>query len=142
MLFAVSTVVLLLFAFLSRLIGPSGVFVDFHFLRRGYGFSPDSVCVFMASFLCVFAAIYSVFVFPLNQKAALWHFWLTAIGILLFWVVFYSFSALPPGGLRENSAPLWMIAIGGLTSLALVIVAQGVFVTNLVSGIVRLCHHS
>jgi hypothetical protein len=139
-LFATAAICMLVFAFLSRWFGPAG-FVDFHLHRRGYGFSPDSVCVFIAALLCAFAAIYSFYLLPMNQKAAMWHFWLTAIGILLFWMAFYSLAARVTGGypLEKRGVTVAIVA-SWMSSFALVLIGQGIFVANLVSGIIKLRH--
>jgi len=73
--FAVAAIGLLGFALLSRFLIPSEVLgVSLGLPRTGYVFSVASVCVFMAAFLCVFAAIYSFWILPVNQKAGMWHF--------------------------------------------------------------------
>ena len=50
---------------------------------------PGSRCLGMAAVLCFFAAAYSVRLFRFNQKAPLWRFWAIAVGIILFWALFY-----------------------------------------------------
>ena len=95
----------------------------------------------MAAFFCTLAAVYSFWIIPLKQKAAAWHFWLTAAGIILFSSGFYALSTLiKGGGLKEESIATTVVAIGWLTSVALILVAQGIFVTNFVFGIMRLRH--
>ena len=142
MLFAVAAIALLIFALLSRYMAPAG-FVTFTFHRESFAFSPDSVCVFMAAFLCVFAAIYSFWILPMNQKAATWHFWLTAGGILIFWIGFYSLAALATRGrLVEFRGAALATAVGLLTSSSMILIAQGIFLANLISGIAKLRHGS
>jgi membrane protein YdbS with pleckstrin-like domain len=38
-------------------------------------------CFIVAALLCFFAAIYSLWVLPMNHAAAQWHFWITAVSI-------------------------------------------------------------
>jgi len=135
--FVVAAIGLLVFALLSRFLVPSevlGVSLGLH--RMGYVFSLASVCVFMAAFLCVFAAIYSFWILPMNQKVAMWHFWLTAAGIAIFWFGLYLFFKYRPHGELHGRA--LAVTIGWLTSLPLLVVAQGIFLVNLISGLRRL----
>lgn len=138
-LFAIGAICLLLSAFIARRFGPA--LAAFHVAHRGYGFPPSSVFVFMAALLCGFAAVYSLYLLPMNQKAAVWHFWLTAGGILLFWVGFYSFSALVArGGSWQAGRAVVAIGASWVCSFALIVVAQGIFVANVIAAIMKLRH--
>lgn len=138
-LFAGASICLLILAFVTDRIGAEAGSLVFNFRNKGYGFSPASIFVFMAALSCMFAAVYSFWIVPMNQKAATWHFWLTAIGFSLFWIFYYTFSAIAKGDAARRSGPIVAaMAITGLASFLLIMVAQGVFVTNLISGIAQL----
>ena len=140
MLLTIAAMGLLGFAFFCRYVGPSD-FLIFSFRSQGYSFPPESVCVFMATFLCFFAAIYSFYLVPMNQTAALWHFWLTVGGICVFWIGFYWFKALVRGGHSpELQGANQAAAVVWVSSFVVISIAQGIFATNLISGIVRLRH--
>lgn len=141
-LFAGASICLLILAFATDRIGSEAGYLVFNFRSKGYGFSPASIFVFMAALSCVFAAVYSFWVVPMSQKAGTWHFWLTAIGFFLFWIFYYTFSVIAKDDTARRRGPVVAaMAITGLTSFLLVMVAQGVFVTNLISGIARLRQH-
>ena len=65
---------------------------------------------------------------PINQKAAMWHFWLTAAAIGAFWA---SFSRMGAAGALHSS---WadVLAWGQIAAVSVFLVAQVVFLANLV----------
>ena len=135
--FAVAAIGLLVFALLSRFLVPSEVLgVSLGLRRTGYIFSVASVSVFMAAVLCVFAAIYSFWILPMNQRAAMWHFWLTASGIAIYWVGLYLFFKYRPHGELHGRA--LAATVGWLTAFPLLVIAQGIFLVNLISGLMNL----
>jgi hypothetical protein len=126
-LFAIAATALLIF----RFVGPvftSPVFLDIHFRGTAYAFSPESVYLVMASFLCFYAFAYSLWILPLNRGAGLWHFWLTISAIAVFWVCFY----LPPWLLegKSHSGFGYGAVVGWFVSLLVLLLAQIIFVLN------------
>jgi hypothetical protein len=92
-----------------------------------------TACVLVGSFLCIFAAAYSLWMVPLNRSAGVWHFWLTITAIATYWagifLLFVKREDLPHGDFHGASLAL---AIGWLGSLPLLVVAQGIFFFNLI----------
>jgi hypothetical protein len=92
-----------------------------------------TACVLVGSFLCIFAAAYSLWMVPLNGRAGLWHFWLTIGAIAIYWTGMLSLimkqENLPRGDL--HGMPL-ALAIVWLGSIPLLIIAQGIFFFNLI----------
>jgi len=70
-----------------------------------------------------------------------WHFCLTVIGIGLFSLGFYFIltRSVHPG--ESHGAGLAM-ALAWLASFPLVAVAQGIFIVNLISGLMKLSAHT
>ena len=87
--FAITGVALAVLAVPSRILSArSGLDLqvhDFYFVL-----SPDRVFFVMATFSGMFAAAYAAF--PMNLRAASWHFWVTISGITGFWVSFWWWS--------------------------------------------------
>jgi len=83
--FATTGVALALLAVPSRIFAsrysPDLQVHDFYFVL-----SPDRVFLVMAAFSGMFAAAYAAF--PMNRRAAGWHFWVTVSGITGFWISF------------------------------------------------------
>ena len=134
-LFAVGAILLLAAGLISRLAhAPNQGFVTVHARGSAYGFSIETVRLFMAAFFAVFAAIYSFWVIPMSQTAAASHFWLTAAGTVLFWTFFLAFSRA--GGSGEA-----VVAKGVTTAYllgwVLLLAGQVMFVTNLVATLLR-----
>jgi heme/copper-type cytochrome/quinol oxidase subunit 1 len=84
-LFAIEAMALLLLSLLSGRFLTSGLDLQLH--ATYFVLSPKSVSLVMAAILCMSAAVSSIF--PINPRGANWHFWLTTIGIIAFWVSFY-----------------------------------------------------
>jgi hypothetical protein len=94
----------------------------------------------MAAVLCFFAAAYSIWFVRFNQRAALWHFWATAAGIVFFWALFnLSAYLLRQGVPRDLSLSRLATAtlLGAFLSMAVTGLVQIVFVVNLVSGVAK-----
>ena len=137
-LFAISAAVLVVFSFLSRLL-PTQSGVSINLRSVVYGFSPSTVCLGMASLLCFFAAIYSIWPLPMNYRVGLWHYWITALAIVAFWTSFYlfAFHALPSSSLTVYQT---IALFGQFVSIIVIVLAQAIFVVNLTLAIVRLRH--
>ena len=89
--FAIEALVLLLLSLLPKgKLLPANVDLQIHltyFVVNSY-----VVCLLMASFLCLYAAGYSVL--AVNLRAVAWHFGLTTVGVALFWTSFYLWSGM------------------------------------------------
>ncbi len=137
-LFAISAAVLLLFSFLSRLLATqSGVSITLG--NVAYSFPPSAVCLWMASLLGFFAAVYSFWPLPMSHRVGLWHYWVTALAIVAFWTSFYlfAFHALPSSNLTMYQT---ILLFGQFVSMIFIVLAQVIFVVNLTLAIVRFRH--
>ena len=138
-LFAWCAIAVLLCGFGFRFVLPPNLGMTIHIRDSAYMFPPTSVCVWIAALLCVVASIYSLYMLPLNRTAALWHFWLTSVGVGLFWLSFYrlalmfSHSEGNPQLRGLNAAAAW----SQLASAALFVVGQLVFLGNLVRAVAK-----
>jgi heme/copper-type cytochrome/quinol oxidase subunit 1 len=137
--FAATAALLVFFAFVSKSWAP---LLDVQIRDTYYVFSSRHVFLAMSVLLALFAAIY--YVLPVNPRAAGAHFWLTTAGILLFWVGYHSYAALfmPLAGSLDFRSMDFAAAEGWTrwiyVSIAVMLIAQGVFLVNLISGIVKL----
>jgi hypothetical protein len=87
---------------------------------------PGSISIALATLMCFFATIFSLWMLPFNRTATLLHFGLTALGILVFWVAFY---------LAQNSrAAVWTV----FAAPAGVLLVQSIFVWNLLHAVFRM----
>jgi hypothetical protein len=129
-LFVITTILLLLFALFARFISPSDVGISIHWRANAFMFPPGSVCIALATALCFFAAIYSLWMLPFSRTATLLHFWLTSIGIALFWLSFYRAAT----NLPNSPTALWTFFV----STAVVLLAQVIFVWNVIQAIVKM----
>jgi hypothetical protein len=89
-----------------------------------YTFPQDAVALVLATLLCFFAASYSIWVLPFSPRAALWHFWITGVGLAIFWLSFYLPAWVGLG--RGAMAALLVWFASGLV----VALAQIIFVVN------------
>jgi hypothetical protein len=122
-LFVIAAVMLLVFSLIARFISPSSLGISIPWRGTGYILPPGSISVGLATLLCFFATIYSFWMLPFNRTATMWHFGLTALGILVFWVAFY---------FAPNSrTAMWMV----FAAPAAVLLAQSIFVWNLVQAL-------
>src|SRR5262249_22152810 len=92
-LFAISALALLGFAFIARFISPMGLGISVAWRGSGYVLPPEAISIAIATALCFCATVYSLWMLPFNRTAMLWHFWLTIIGIAVFWLSFYRASS-------------------------------------------------
>lgn len=128
--FAIAAAVLALVALQSKL---SLRLMDFQIHDTYYVYSPAVVFSGMAIALGLFAAIYAIV--PRIRHGG-WHFWLTTIGIALFWSGSFLFLHYHPSGNLHGGAQA--VAISWLASFPLILIAQGIFLVNLISGLVKL----
>jgi len=103
-MFVIGALVLLGFALVARSINPSPLGISITWRGTGYVLPPSTISIALATALCFFATIYSLWMLPFSRRAMLWHFWLTSIGIGVFWLAFYRGSP-HAGDLRLESTP-------------------------------------
>jgi hypothetical protein len=138
-LFSIAAIALLALSLLSRFLAP-GMAISVPLRGTAFLLPPGSVCLVMVAVLCFFAAAYSMWFFRFSQKAALWHFWVTATGIVLFWVLFYLSAYLLRQGVPSEltlSRLATATLFGAFVSIAVTGLAQVIFVVNLVSGVTK-----
>lgn len=124
-LFVISALILLLLALVARFINPSGLGISIPFRGIRYVLPPSMICVGQATALCFLATIYSLWMLPFNRMVSLFHFWLTALGIGVFWLAFYR----PP----NSRTVVWAV----FAAPAAVLLTQVIFVWNLLQAIFR-----
>ena len=129
-LFVISALLLLVFALSARSISPSVLGITTHWRGMLYVFPPSSICIALATMLCFFATIYSLWMLPFNRTLSLWHFWLTSVGIAVFLSALYLSTANLPG----SRTALWTV----LVSPAVVLLVQVLFVWNFIQAILKM----
>jgi len=129
-LFALSALLLLIFALIARFVSPSGLGISIHLGGVAYVLPPSTVCIALATALCFFATTYSIWMVPFNRTATLLHFWLTAFGIAVFWLSFYRAGAAP----SNSGAALWSVFL----TPPLVLLTQLIFVWNVIQALSKL----
>jgi hypothetical protein len=97
--------------------------------NTGYVLPPSTICIALATALCFFATIYSLWMLPFNQTATLVHFWLTAFGIGVFWLAFYRAGTTLP----NSRTALWVV----FAAPAMVLLTQIIFVWNLIQAVFK-----
>jgi hypothetical protein len=132
---AISAAVLLILSFVSRLSARPTLF-SIVVRQTSYGFAPNTIFLAMAAVLAVSAAMYAFWPLQMNVKAGAWHSWVTVGGIAVFWICFYLFPV--DRSLPEANSYMLVLLLGQLTSLGAVLLAQIVFVGNLVVAVVQL----
>ncbi len=137
-MFAIGAIVLLVFALFSRFIGPP-VSISVQWRGTGYLFPPASVGIAFATFLCLFAAVYSIWMVPMSEKWAMWHFWLTSVGIGMFWLSFYRLVPVlsDPARATKLSGLTAAAAWGQIISIAVLLMAQAIFILNFIQAIAK-----
>lgn len=135
-LFAIATTTVLLLRWIGRLFPSPASLAVYSVGATGYAWPLDTVSLWMAAVLCIFAAIHSVWMLPLNHRASLWHFWLSAISIAVFWVCSY---VLPSTAVRSRLgttfAAIWFL------SILVFALTQIIFVANFLSALAKLRRH-
>jgi hypothetical protein len=85
----------------------------------------------MAAILCVSAAVNSIL--PVNPRGASWHFWLTTIGVTVFWVSFYLLGRMVSQGksfASIGSAAAITTMLGLTLSVFVVVVSVLIFAVS------------
>jgi hypothetical protein len=129
-LFVISALLLLVFALSAPYISVTVSGIMTHCGRALYIFSPSSICIALATMLCFFATIYSLWMLPFNPTLSLWHFWLTSIGIAVFLSALYLSTENPQG----SRTALWAV----LVSPVVVLLGQVLFVWNFIQAILKM----
>src|SRR5215467_4695757 len=125
-LYVIAALILLVFALVARFITPSGIGVSITWRGTGYALPPSFICIALATLLCFFASIYSLWMLPFNRTATWWHFSLTAIGIGVFWLAFYQ--------VPNSRTAVWAVFV----AVAAILLTQVIFVWNLVQAIFKM----
>jgi len=125
-LYVIAALILLVFALVARFITPSVLGVSITWRGTGYALPPSFICIALATLLCFFASIYSLWMLPFNRTATWWHFSLTAIGIGVFWLAFYQ--------VPNSRTAAWAV----FAAAAAILLTQVIFVWNLVQAIFRM----
>jgi hypothetical protein len=132
-LFAASALILLAFALVERFVSPQGG-ISFPWRGTGYMLPPSSICIAQATAFCFFGTIYSLWMLPFNRTASLRHFWLTAIGVVVFWFLFYLAASTQP----NSRTAIWAVFI----TPAVILLTQVIFVWNVVKAVFKMSLHS
>lgn len=119
-------VILLVFSLMARFVSPSSLGIGIRWGGKGYVLPPQSISLGLATLLCFFAAVYSLGMPPLNRTATRLHFWLTTVGISVFWL---AFCRVP-----NSRTAIWVV----FSAPAAVLLSQAIFVWNLVQAILRM----
>jgi heme/copper-type cytochrome/quinol oxidase subunit 1 len=129
--FGLTAAVLVLLAFLSKLVGDAVFDLQIH--DTYFVISPAPVSLAMAFFLAVWSAAY--YFIPMDPRAIGLHFWVTSVGLTLFWTSFYLWGYL---GVR-SAYPTATLSFGlaFIASALIVLVSPAVFATNLLLAISR-----
>lgn len=134
-LFAISAAALLVLSFLSRL-PTTQTSVGIHVGNVAYMFPPSAVFLVMATLLCFWAAAYAIWPLHMNLKAGIWHYWMTAVPIAVFWACFYLFGFRLTS--TKNTPYRLAVLLGQFMSLGVILLAQTMFIANLIFAVVRL----
>jgi heme/copper-type cytochrome/quinol oxidase subunit 1 len=129
--FGLTASVLVLLAFLSKLWEARSGF-DLQIHDTYFVISPAPLSLAMAFFLAVCSAAYYI---PMNPRAIGLHFWVTSVGLTLFWTSFYLWGSL---GVR-SAYPTATLSFGlaFIASALTVLVSPAVFAMNLLLAISR-----
>jgi heme/copper-type cytochrome/quinol oxidase subunit 1 len=132
--FGLTASVLVLLAFLSKLWEARSGF-DLQIHDTYFVISPAPVSLAMAFFLAVCSAAY--YFIPMNPRAIGLHFWVTSVGLTLFWTSFYLWGYLGVRSAYPTAALSFGLAF--IASALIVLVSPAVFAMNLLLAISR-CH--
>jgi len=125
-LYVIAALILLVFALVARFITPSGIGVSISWRGAGYVLPPSFICIALATLLCFFASIYSLWMLPFNRTATWWHFSLTTVGIGVFWLAFYQ--------VNNSRTAVWAV----FAAVAAILLTQVILVWNLVQAIFKM----
>jgi hypothetical protein len=129
-LFAITAFVLLGFALVARFINPTPLGISIAWRGTGYVIPPEAISIALATALCFCATIYSLWMLPFSRTAMLWHFWLTAIGIAVFWLSFYRTGST----VSDSRTAVWAVFVTPIV----VVLTQVIFVWNVLQAIIKM----
>ena len=110
--------------------------VDIHVGRIIIGLGSRECCFIFAALLCAFAAVYSLWMLPLNLSAAYWHLWITAVSVAAF-VTFFGIGEYLTGG---HSRATWIALTAELLSGVALIAGLAILAVNLAQAVYKLLH--
>jgi hypothetical protein len=125
-LFVIVALILLVLALVARFISPSGLGISITWRGTGYVLPPSFIFTTMATILSFFASIYSLWMLPFNRAATWWHFSLTTICIVVFWLAFYR--------VPNSRTAVWV----AFAAPAAIVLTQVIFVWNFIQAIFRM----
>jgi hypothetical protein len=134
-LFAISAAVTLSFGLLSPLLFPT-LRLSLPLQNTYYVFPFSTACTVVAMFFCLFSAVYSFWILPINQTAAAWHFWMTAVGALLFCSILWHLGQLAHNGGATSSlgaAQAWTL----IAAFVVAVAAQAIFIVNITAAVIN-----
>jgi heme/copper-type cytochrome/quinol oxidase subunit 1 len=136
-LFAVGALILLVLGLLAPSLLPNlNVAVQWH--GAGYLFPLRSACVVVATFFCIFSAAYSLWVIHVSERLAMWHFWLTTVGVLVFFLSFWCLARTVPTRSLNSSHLNSVVAVWGqITSIPILLTAQALFLLNFIVALAK-----
>jgi hypothetical protein len=135
-LFASSAALLLTGGLLhSRLFPFTILSLAVHIRGAAFAVPWDAVFFGLAAFFSLFACVYALWS-RLNQSAAMWHFWLSAVAIALYAVGLVAFQVMKPA-LPASPGTLGTIVVGIVGGSAAFVAAQIVFLSNAVISVIR-----
>ena len=125
-LFVIVALILLVFALAGRFMNHSTSGISITWRGTGYGLPPSFICIAPATMLCFSASIYSLWMLPFNRTATWFHFSLTTIGIVVFWLAFYR--------IPTSRTAVW----AAFAAPAGILLTQVIFVWNFIQAIFRM----
>jgi hypothetical protein len=137
-LFAVAALVLFALGLaLRRAPVVSGVYIDVH--RRGiaYALPPEAGAFALAALFGVFAFVYSLWMLRMNHTAAALHFWLSAVGTVLFGIGMVATANIAKAAALPERGDSNTAVVSTFVGVAVLFIAQVVFLANLFFTIVR-----
>jgi hypothetical protein len=132
-LFAIAALLMLTLRELMRTILAFPMMVSLRLRGNFYAFQPEVLTLFIATALCFYSAMYSVWLLPFSSRAATWHFWVTIVGLVVFWISFY----LPIFSEPQDRFFIASVTVSFVSGFVLVL-AQLIFVGNLAYAVSHL----
>lgn len=130
--FAIEAVVLLLFGLLFRgKLLRAGLDLQIH--NTYFVVAPTIACLGMSALLGVFAATYSLVL--ANRKATAWHFWITTVGVILFWISFLCWGRF--AAQQQPSQYLITAALTFAVATLMVMISPVMFLANVGMALLR-----
>jgi len=128
-MFVIDALILLGFALVARFVNPSPLGMSISWRGTGYVLPPSTISIAVATAFLLLCD-YSLWMLPFNRTATQWHFWLTSIGVGVFWLSFYRAGSTLP----DSRTALWVVFV----SPAVVFLTQVIFVWNLLQALFKM----